>query len=78
MNSVTTTGLGVVGSIFGGFALIVLVFYLLFEARRLFDEFLQLVPQARRAWVRDVAPEVIHKVSSWLGGHILLGFIMAT
>ena len=78
VNSLTSTGLGVAGTLFGAAALVVLVFYLLIESAALFEECMRLVPARRRAWVREVAIEVTDKVSAWLGGHVLLGAIMAT
>jgi predicted PurR-regulated permease PerM len=77
LGTITSTGVGAVGAVFAVVALVFLTFYLLVESRMLFEELLRFVPARRRDTLRHAAPIVTHKVSAWLGGHVLLGLIMA-
>lgn len=69
---------GFVGGLFGFITILLLTFYLLVEAQGIFDFLLRLVPRERRQKVADVSALVTTKVSAWLGGQILLGFIIGT
>jgi predicted PurR-regulated permease PerM len=78
LGALKTTGLGVLGGVIGTVALVFLTFYLLVDSRTLFEEALRFVPLAERDRVREASRAVTHKVSAWLGGHILLGLIMGS
>lgn len=69
---------GFVGGLFGFITILLLTFYLLVEAQGIFDFFVRLFPRERRHKVAEVSALVTTKVSAWLGGQILLGFIIGT
>jgi predicted PurR-regulated permease PerM len=69
---------GFVGGLFGFITILLLTFYLLVEAQGIFDYFVRLFPRERRQKVSEVSALVTTKVSAWLGGQILLGFIIGT
>ena len=66
---------GFVGGIFGFVTMLLLTFYLLVESQSLFDFFVRLFPRRRRQR-SQVSALVTIKVSAWLGGQMLLGFII--
>jgi predicted PurR-regulated permease PerM len=63
------------GGLIGAGAIVFLTFYLLVESRMLFEEVLALFPRERHAQLREGSVAVVHKVSAWLTGHLLLGCI---
>ena len=67
---------GFVGGIFGFVTMLLLTFYLLVDSQSLFDFFVRLFPRKRRQQVAQVSALVTIKVSAWLGGQMLLGFII--
>lgn len=67
---------GFVGGVFGMVTILLLTFYLLVESERVFNLFVRLFPRSQRQRVSKVAAQVAVKVSAWLGGQILLGFII--
>lgn len=67
---------GFVGGVFGLVTILLLTFYLLVDSEHLFNLFVRLFPRAQRTRVAKVAGQVSVKVSAWLGGQILLGFII--
>jgi predicted PurR-regulated permease PerM len=67
---------GFVGGIFGFVTMLLLTFYLLVDSQSLFDFFVRLFPRRRRQQVAQVSALVTIKVSAWLGGQMLLGFII--
>jgi predicted PurR-regulated permease PerM len=69
---------GFVGGLFGFITILLLTFYLLVEAQGIFDYFVRFFPRERRQKVSEVSALVTTKVSAWLGGQILLGFIIGT
>lgn len=69
---------GFVGGLFGFITILLLTFYLLVESQGIFDFFVRLFPRERRQKVSEVSALVTTKVSAWLGGQILLGFIIGT
>jgi predicted PurR-regulated permease PerM len=69
---------GFVGGLFGFITILLLTFYLLVESQGIFDFFVRLLPYERRQKVSEVSALVTTKVSAWLGGQILLGFIIGT
>jgi predicted PurR-regulated permease PerM len=69
---------GFVGGLFGFITILLLTFYLLVESQGIFDFLVRLVPRERRQKVSEVSALVTTKVSAWLGGQILLGFIIGT
>jgi predicted PurR-regulated permease PerM len=69
---------GFVGGLFGFLTILLLTFYLLVESQSIFDFFVRLFPRERREKVSEVSALVTTKVSAWLGGQILLGFIIGT
>ena len=69
---------GFVGGMFGFITILLLTFYLLVESQGIFDFLIRLLPRERRQKVAEVSALVTTKVSAWLGGQILLGFIIGT
>ena len=69
---------GIVGGLFGVVTILLLTFYFLVDSERLFDLFVRLFPEAQRPRVAKVGGLVAVKISAWLGGQILLGFIIGT
>ena len=67
---------GFVGGLLGLVTILLLTFYMLVESRSIFDFFVRLFPRNRRGKVAEVSELVTTKVSAWLGGQILLGFII--
>lgn len=73
---VLATVWGFVGGIVGFVTILLLTFYLLVDAHNIFSVFVRLFPRARRQQVSDLSALVTTKVSAWLGGQMLLGFII--
>lgn len=69
---------GIVGGVFGVVTILLLTFYLLVDSEHLFNLFVRLFPGSQRQRVSSVAEQVSVKISAWLGGQILLGFIIGT
>ena len=67
---------GIVGGVFGVVTILLLTFYLLVDSEQLFNLFVRLFPRSQRRRVASVAEQVAVKISAWLGGQILLGFII--
>jgi predicted PurR-regulated permease PerM len=78
VGTVTSTSLDLVAGLFAAIVLVFLTFYLLVETDLLFDEALRFFPVHRRAVVKEAAIAVTHKVSAWLGGHLLLGAMLGS
>jgi predicted PurR-regulated permease PerM len=66
----------VVGGIFGFITILLLTFYMLVESRELFTFFVRLFPVKDRTRVGDISKTVTQKVSAWMGGQLLLSFII--
>lgn len=73
---VLATVWGFVGGIFGVVTILLLTFYLLVDSQRIFSVFVRLFPRRRRPQVSELSALVTAKVSAWLGGQMLLGFII--
>ena len=73
---VLTAVWGFVGGIFGFVAILLLTFYLLVDSQRIFNLFVRLFPRGRRNQVSELSAVIGAKVSAWLGGQMLLGFII--
>jgi predicted PurR-regulated permease PerM len=69
---------GVVGGLFGFVTILILAFYFLVDSRNIVLGFLRLFPYSDRGRVEDACHRVVTKVSAWLGGQLLLGFIIGT
>ena len=69
---------GFVGGLFGLVTILLLTFYMLVDAQSIFAVFVRLFPRERRETVSQVSALVTEKVSAWLGGQLLLGFIIGT
>lgn len=67
---------GIVGGVFGVVTILLLTFYFLADSEQLLNLLVRLFPPAQRQRVAKVAELVAVKVSAWLGGQILLGFII--
>ncbi len=67
---------GIVGGLFGVVTILLLTFYFLAESETLFNLLVRLFPPAQRPRVAKVGELVAVKISAWLGGQILLGFII--
>lgn len=66
----------IVGGVFGIVTILLLTFYLLVDSENLLNVFVRLFPKAKRRQVSNVAELMATKISAWLGGQILLGFII--
>jgi len=66
----------IVGGVFGVVTILLLTFYLLVDSERLFNLLIRLFPPKQRPRVANVGELVTMKISAWLGGQILLGFII--
>jgi predicted PurR-regulated permease PerM len=66
----------VVGGLFGVITILLLTFYMLVESRALFSFFVRLFPVHERRRVAMVSNTVTQKVSAWLGGQLLLSFVI--
>ena len=73
---VLSTVWGFVGGLFGFVTILLLTFYLLVDSQRIFSVFVRLFPHGRREQVSALSALVTVKVSAWLGGQMLLGFII--
>ncbi len=69
---------GFVGGIFGIISILLLTFYMLVDADRVFSLFVQLFPRRDRNRVSQIGELVAVKISAWLGGQMLLGLIIGT
>lgn len=78
VTTVLVTIWGFVGGVFGVVTILLLTFYLLVDSEHLFAVFVRLFPRSQRERVSDVAALVAVKISAWLGGQILLGFIIGS
>src|SRR5207249_3860537 len=58
--------------------LVILSFYLLIEARAMFEYWIRFVPAARRGDVAIAAREAVLKVSAWLSAQFVLAGVMGT
>lgn len=67
---------GIVGGVFGFVTILLLTFYMLVDAQRIYSLFVRLFPRQQRKRVAEVSERVTGKVSAWLGGQVLLGFII--
>jgi predicted PurR-regulated permease PerM len=70
--------LGFVGGIFGVVSILLLTFYMLVDADRVFALFVRLFPRRERNRVSEISELVAVKISAWLGGQMLLGLIIGT
>ena len=68
----------VIGGVFGLITIIILSFYLLIEARAMFEYWIRFVPAARRGDVAIAAREAVLKVSAWLSAQFVLAGVMGT
>lgn len=69
---------GIVGGVFGVVTILLLTFYFLVDSERLFNLLVRLFSPAQRPRVAKVGELMAVKISAWLGGQILLGFIVGT
>lgn len=67
---------GIVGGVFGVVTILLLTFYFLVDSENIFNLLVRLFPPAQRPRVAKVGELVAVKISAWLGGQILLGFII--
>jgi len=66
----------VLGGVFGVITLVLLTFYMLVDSQRIFTFFVRLFPRRQRSRVTTILGTVTSKVSAWLGGQLLLAFII--
>ncbi len=67
---------GIIGGLVGVVSILLLTFYLLVDSERVFDVFVRLFPESERSRVSAVCERAAVKISAWLGGQFLLGFII--
>jgi predicted PurR-regulated permease PerM len=67
-----------VGGVFGFITILILSFYLLIEARPMFEYVARFVPPGRRNDVANAAREAVVKVSAWLRAQFVLAGVMGT
>jgi len=68
----------VIGGVFGLITIVILSFYLLVDARAMFEYWIRFVPAARRGTVAEAAREAVQKVSAWLRAQFVLAGVMGT
>ncbi len=68
----------VLGGVFALVTVVLLTFYMLVDSREIFSFFVRLFPRHHRAQVASISATVTAKVSAWLGGQLLLAFIIGT
>ena len=66
----------IVGGVFGVVTILLLTFYFLVDSENIFNLLVRLFPRAQRQQVANVGELAAVKISAWLGGQILLGFII--
>jgi predicted PurR-regulated permease PerM len=66
------------GGVLGLITIIILSFYLLIEAKSMFEYWIRFVPAGRRGEVADAAREAVLKVSAWLRAQFVLAGVMGT
>lgn len=66
----------VIGGVFGLVTIIILSFYLLVDAEKLFTYLTRFVPAPDRARVGAAAREAVRKVSAWLRAQVILAAVM--
>jgi predicted PurR-regulated permease PerM len=64
------------GGVFALITVLILSFYLLIEARAMFEYLMRFVPQGRRTDVALAAREAVVKVSAWLRAQVMLAGVM--
>jgi predicted PurR-regulated permease PerM len=67
-----------VGGIFGFITILILSFYLLVEAKSMFEYVSRFIPPGRRGDVANAAREAVVKVSAWLRAQFVLAGVMGT
>ena len=67
-----------VGGIFGFITILILSFYLLVEAKSMFEYVSRFIPPGRRGDVAKAAREAVVKVSAWLRAQFVLAGVMGT
>jgi predicted PurR-regulated permease PerM len=67
-----------VGGIFGLITILILSFYLLVEAKSMFEYVSRFIPPARRGDVANAVSEAVVKVSAWLRAQFVLAGLMGT
>jgi predicted PurR-regulated permease PerM len=68
----------VIGGAFGLITIVILSFYLLIEADKMFAYIVRFVTPGRRAELSTAAREAVVKVSAWLRAQVLLAGVMGT
>jgi predicted PurR-regulated permease PerM len=76
VSTIFSTVRNVFGGVFGVITILLLTFYMLVESRELFSFFVRLFPPRQRPRVAAISATVTSKVSAWLGGQLLLSFII--
>jgi predicted PurR-regulated permease PerM len=76
VTTVLVTLWGIVGGLFGLVTILLLTFYLLLDAQGVYGLFVRLFPRQQRTRVSEVSERVAVKISAWLGGQVMLGFII--
>ena len=69
---------GVIGGIFGFLTILIVTFYLLVDSWTIHQTFVKLFPAKHRPRVDAITRTITVKVSAWLGGQLLLAFIIGT
>jgi predicted PurR-regulated permease PerM len=67
-----------VGGVFGFVTILILSFYLLVEAKAMFEYISRFIPPGRRGDVANAAREAVVKVSAWLSAQFVLAGVMGT
>lgn len=76
ISRIVATVWGFIGGVVGLVGILLLTFYLLVESQGVFAVFVRLFPPAQRERVAMVSERVAVKISAWMGGQLLLGFII--
>ncbi len=78
VNTVLLALSNLVGGIFGFITILILSFYLLVEAKSMFDYIARFIPPGRRGDVANAVREAVVKVSAWLRAQFVLAGVMGS
>jgi predicted PurR-regulated permease PerM len=78
VNTVLLALSNLVGGIFGFITILILSFYLLVEAKSMFEYIARFIPPGRRGDVANAVREAVVKVSAWLRAQFVLAGVMGS
>ena len=69
---------GLIGGVFGLITILILAFYLLLDSENIVRTFVRLFPRVEQPRVESACRRITTKVSGWVGGQLLLAFIIGS